>query len=417
MDKPINTIQSLGLFQGTGIELEYMIVDRETLNIRPIADRVLQKADGSFIREYTQEDISWSNELVLHVMELKTTGPVVSLHDTVPLFQRDIAVINRILQEWGARLMPTGTHPWMDPALETQIWPHSNREIYDALNKIFDCKRHGWANLQSTQINLPFSNDEEFGRLHAAIRLVLPILPALSASSPVVDRKKQDLLNYRLEAYRNNALRIPSVTGQVIPEPIFSIDGYKNHILQPLYDRIRPFDPNGTLQFEWINARGAIARFDRFAIEIRIMDIQECPLNDLAFCWLIQNTVKALTEEKWIGYEEQKRWESIRLADIFLNVIRDAEHTVLSDPDYLRIFGLTGGGKIKAIEVWGHIYDSLGLRSTAGRFSGPIDLLFSQGTLASRILRALNSDIRIESLKTVFKELCHCLEKNRPFIP
>lgn len=413
----MNSAQTLGLFQGTGIELEYMIVDQETLDIRPISDKVLQKIDGSSIKEFTQKDISWSNELVLHVMELKTTGPVVSLHDTVSLFQRDITVIHRILQEWNARLMPTGTHPWMDPTSETQIWPHSNREIYDTLNKIFDCKRHGWANLQSTQINLPFSNDEEFGRLHAAIRLVLPILPALSASSPVVDGKKQGLLNYRLEAYRHNSIKIPSVTGQVIPEPIFSIDGYKTHILKPLYDRIRPFDPNGTLQFEWINARGAIPRFDRYAIEIRIMDTQECPLHDLAFCWLIQNTAKALTEEKWVGYEEQKEWESHRLEKIFLDVIKDAEHAVLADPDYLRIFGLTGGGKIRTLDLWSHIYESLGLRSTAGRFSDPIRLFFNQGTLASRILKALQNDIRIESLKAVFKELCHCLEKNQSFIP
>ena len=36
-------------------------------------------------------------------------------------------------------------------------------------------------------LNLPFSSDEEFGRLHAAIRLLLPLLPALAASSPLVE--------------------------------------------------------------------------------------------------------------------------------------------------------------------------------------------------------------------------------------
>ncbi len=35
----------LRLFEGCGVELEYMLVDRATLDVLPIADRVL--ADGS----------------------------------------------------------------------------------------------------------------------------------------------------------------------------------------------------------------------------------------------------------------------------------------------------------------------------------------------------------------------------------
>jgi hypothetical protein len=31
------------------------------------------------------------------------------------------------------------------------------------------------------------------------------------------------------------------------------------------------------LRHEWVNARGAIARFDRSAIEIRVLDVAECP--------------------------------------------------------------------------------------------------------------------------------------------
>ena len=50
--------------------------------------------------------------------------------------------------------------------------------MYEAYDRIFDCRGHGWANLQAVHLNLPFSGDEEFGRLHAAIRLVLPIMPA-----------------------------------------------------------------------------------------------------------------------------------------------------------------------------------------------------------------------------------------------
>ncbi|MBK9976184.1 MAG: hypothetical protein IPP14_15545 [Planctomycetes bacterium] len=71
-------------------------------------------------------------------------------------------------------------HPFFDPMTETKLWPLSNNVVYETHNRIFDCRGHGWSNLQSTHLNLPFANDTEFARLHAAIRMILLILPALS---------------------------------------------------------------------------------------------------------------------------------------------------------------------------------------------------------------------------------------------
>src|SRR5665811_1134453 len=93
------------------------------------------------------------------------------------------------LETMGAQLMPGAMHPWMDPHSETRLWLGDNAVIYGAYDRIFDCKSHGWANLQSMHVNLPFADDNEFARLHAASRLVLPILPALAASSPIAEDK------------------------------------------------------------------------------------------------------------------------------------------------------------------------------------------------------------------------------------
>ena len=114
----------------------------------------------------------------------------------------------------AARLMPTGMHPWMNPRAETVLWPDDGSSIYESYDRLFDCRSHGWSNLQSMHINLPFADDEQFARLHAATRLVLPLLPALAASSPVVDGKPTGLMDYRLEAYRTNQARMPSITGR-----------------------------------------------------------------------------------------------------------------------------------------------------------------------------------------------------------
>jgi hypothetical protein len=120
----------------------------------------------------------------MHVLEFKTNGPVPDLRNVAGLFQEEVRRANRRLESLGGRLMPGGTHPWMDPVTETKLWPHEYNEIYRTFDRIFGCQGHGWANVQSTHINLPFSNDVEFGRLHAAIRGVLPLIPALAAASP-----------------------------------------------------------------------------------------------------------------------------------------------------------------------------------------------------------------------------------------
>ncbi len=222
----MSTKKTLALFEGVGIELEYMIVNRETLDVMPIADELLKAVVGSYTNDYEKEGICWSNELALHVVELKTCGPVASLSETADLFRQDIARINEILGNFNAMLMPTGAHPWMDPCTEAKLWPHGQRTIYETYHRIFNCEGHGWTNLQSCHLNLPFSGSDEFGRLHAAIRLVLPIIPALAASTPILDGRIQPFLDTRMEYYRTNSARIASITGEIIPEPVFTPNAY-----------------------------------------------------------------------------------------------------------------------------------------------------------------------------------------------
>ena len=175
--------KTLGLFEGIGIELEYMIVNRDTLDVLPVADELLKSVVGSYSNDYEKEGICWSNELALHVVELKTGVPVATLSETNPLFQEDVRLINEIVSNFNGMLMPSGAHPWMDPCTEARLWPHGQRTIYETYHKIFNCEGHGWTNLQSCHLNLPFNGSEEFGRLHAAIRLVLPLIPAIAAST------------------------------------------------------------------------------------------------------------------------------------------------------------------------------------------------------------------------------------------
>jgi len=407
----------LRLFEGFGVELEYMIVDRETLSVLPITDRVLHAVAGAYDSEIEVGPLCWSNELVLHVIELKTNGPARSLDGLAATFNDHVGRINELLAPLGGRLMPTAMHPWFDPHADTRIWPHEFSPIYEAYNRIFNCQGHGWSNLQSVHINLPFGDDEEFGRLHAAIRLILPILPALAASSPLMDLRATGILDNRLEVYRNNAARIPSITGRVIPEPVFSRGDYDREIFQEMYRDIAPYDPEGVLKDEFLNSRGAIARFSRQTIEIRVIDIQECPAADLAITALVVETLRALVDERWCSLQDQKAWATEPLAEILLASVLEGESALISNVAYLELFALRGVERCRAGDLWRHVADQvLCPENPASRAHRPaLDVILNEGTLARRILRAVGEPVTRERITAVYRELCRCLRINRMF--
>ena len=409
----MNAGKTLGLFEGAGIELEYMIVERETLDVLPIADELLKAVVGSYANNYEKEGVCWSNELALHVVELKTCGPVDTLAETTELFHGDITRINNILYDYNGMLMPTGAHPWMNPRAEAKLWPHDQHAIYDTYNKIFNCEGHGWTNLQSCHINFPFNGSDEFGRLHAAIRLVLPIIPALAASTPILDSKCQPFLDTRMEYYRTNSARISSITGEVIPEPIFTQVAYNNEIFERMYRDIEPFDPGGVLKGEWLNARGAIARFDRNAIEIRIIDMQECSRADLAIAAGINGLLKAIVGEKWCAFPNQMTWQVDPLKKILYDTVRDAEGAIISDRAYLDSFGISGQNSMSAGELWSYLAGQIKVEE---ELAAPFEAIVKNGSLAKRILKALAGEITSKNLRKVYRELSDCLHENRLFM-
>ena len=71
--------QQFHLFDVVGIELEYMIVDSQSLDVKPITDKLIHKLVGEYVTEVNCGKVSYSNELALHVVELKTTEPERSL--------------------------------------------------------------------------------------------------------------------------------------------------------------------------------------------------------------------------------------------------------------------------------------------------------------------------------------------------
>jgi hypothetical protein len=304
----------------------------------------------------------------------------------------------------------------MNPDRELRLWPHENDIVYQTFDRIFDCRGHGWSNLQSMHINLPFSNDDEFGRLHAAMRMLLPLLPALAASSPLVEGKRTGLLDTRVDVYRSNARRVPSVTGLVIPEPVFTRADYEQKLLEPMYRDLAPHDPDGVLRHEWANARGCIARFERMAIEIRLLDLQECPEVDLAIAAAVVGAVKDLVGEGPGSYATQKSFSAEELSPLLLLTIRDAEEAVIDNQRFLDALGYRGALPARAGDVWRSIVERVrSLDPAQSEWQKELDVILDRGCLARRIARAVGETPSPERLLSVYQELAACLDRGRPF--
>lgn len=228
------------LFERVGVAIDAMIVDADSLAIRPLADELLSELGGAGASVHQSGAMRWRPALARHVIQLETTAP-----DTAglsELFLEQSRAIDRHLAQAGCRLLPGAMHPWMDAAGEFELFPHRDHRIHQHLHRIFDCGQHGWSNLQRVKIHLPFQGDEEFGRLHAAIRLLLPLIPALAAASPYADGRRQVAMDHGLTAYRGARTRVPSIIGQVVPEPIYTIGAYHD-LLATLYQEIAVHDP------------------------------------------------------------------------------------------------------------------------------------------------------------------------------
>ncbi len=405
---------SYRLFEVFGIELEYMVVSRDQLQVKPIVDELFLKKNGEITSDIPNGKIEWSNELVAHVVELKTNGPTPNLEELPELFLQNIQEINQILEGLNAQLLPSAAHPMMNPLLETQLWKHHYSKIYALYNRIFDCKGHGWSNVQSMHINLPFFDDEEFEKLHAAVRILLPVIPGLAASSPIIEKEFTGYKDSRMNFYKTNQKEIPQMTGKVIPEPVFSKKEYRETIFESINKAIKPFDTENLLDQHFLNSRGAIARFDRNAIEIRVIDIQENPAADIAIAALIIAALRLLVSEELVSLEDQKTWTEEGLFSIFDEVIKNAENTLIENKRYLAIFDLEKPSDVKTI--WKALYEKV-QQQLAEDQQKHIEFILQNGSLSTRILKSLRNDFSEAHILKTYRKLGDCLQNNRMFRP
>jgi gamma-glutamyl:cysteine ligase YbdK (ATP-grasp superfamily) len=274
------------------------LVNKE-LKALPIVDKVIKDFCGRVVNSVEQPEFTFGKELQLHVMEIKPNVPFRSpeafdetMHNAV------LSLLNFLEDKYGASLLGTGMHPLLRLE-ETGVWSHRHRQIYKEYSKVFNLKRHGWLNIQSYQLNLPYSNEENGILLCNLLANICAYLPAIAASSPIYEGKFGENVDNRLHFYMLNQEEVPSITGDIIPEYVSSLGQYRRDIIDRYSSDLANAGVNKLLLHkDWVNSRGVIFRFDRKALEIRVMDEQECIKSDVASSCFIRAVLRGLMQEK-----------------------------------------------------------------------------------------------------------------------
>jgi carboxylate-amine ligase len=197
----------------------------------------------------------------------------------------------------------------------------------------------------------------------------------------------------------------------VVPEPAFSQEEYEREILGRIYADMAPLDPDGVLRYEWANARGAIARFDRGTVEVRVIDAQECPAADLAVVAAVAEVVKALAMGPLAERDLTRDPDTEALAAVLEGTTVEAEQALIEDRGLLRVLGL-GRDSMRAGDLWQALLDRHPPPDPNREWTAALETILASGPLARRLGEAPDRS----RLAAVYGGLCDCLAVNTPFV-
>jgi gamma-glutamyl:cysteine ligase YbdK (ATP-grasp superfamily) len=411
-EKPRRRSRDYRAYEVAGLELEYSIVD-EKLRPRCGVEDLFAALSGRRTSDVELDSVGLSNELAAHVLEMKTP-PERSLVRAERRLAAGVREASATLRdEFGWRLLPTGMHPLMRPS-QTRLWSRGGQRIYRTYARLFGIREHGWLNVQSCQVNLPFGTPEEATAMHNAAAALIAYLPALAASSPIVEGHRGPALSSRMAFYAKNQASIPVLTGGVIPEYVDSLDDYRKRIFGRIYAALDEVPGTRLIRHEWVNSRGVILRFDRSAMEVRVLDLQECPKMDVAIAAFVRGALASLSARLRSG--------DLALPDRRLLLV-DYRNALVKGRDGAVSAQFLGGRRrprtARAVLE--------GLLDDASRYLDDrerpylrlVEQRLARGNLAERILthvERVGASRRRDAIVALYGELADCLEANTPWL-
>ncbi len=368
-------------------------------------DKVIKDFCGRITNFVELPRFTFGKELQLHVMEIKANAPFKSPTLFEETMQNAVATLQDFLgKKYRAHLLGTGMHPLLRLD-ETGIWPHRHKQVYQEYSKVFNLKRHGWLNIQSFHLNLPYSTEKNGVMVHNLLAGLCAYLPAISASSPIYEGAVGPNVDNRLYFYKMNQQEIPSVTGDVVPEYVASFNQYRREVIGQYSEDLAEAGMGKPLLFrEWVNSRGVIFRFDRSAIEVRVMDEQECVKSDVALSCFIRAALRGLLtkeEELFPHHLLVKDYNAIMANGMDAKVLHPNGPTARQVCQYLFDLALKNTEEDEKKYMW-----IIKKRIDDGNLSELV---------RNRILKKAQRTDLNEAILTVYSTLIKCLADNQPY--
>jgi len=212
LDRARETFESSTDFT-VGLEEEFAILDPATLELEHRFEEVYAACQDDEVLAS-----SAAGELIASEIEIRS-GRAESFAEAVALQRRRRSRLFAVVEEMGLALGATGTHPWAS-YLDQRIidTPHYNRLRHEL----------GWVaqrnNTWSMHVHMGVRGADRAIAVCDRLRELLPLLLAVSANSPFLDRRDSGLHTVRTEIFTRTFPRCG------VPSPFVDWAGYAEFV-------------------------------------------------------------------------------------------------------------------------------------------------------------------------------------------
>ncbi len=272
-----------------GVELEIQILDAETYELTSLGQEILDRVSPVFREKIKPEFIQSMVEI--------NTGICSTVADVEKDLLATYAHLDEITEELGATLYATSLHPFSKGSEQT-VAPHPRYERI--MNELQLVGRRFIS--QGLHVHIGVDDEEKVIKINNNLRIYLPILLALTTSSPFYETLDTGLLSYRAKLF--DALPLAGM-----PD---SLDDWEEY--ETLMALLRKSGIIESVKDIWWDVR---PHPDFGTIEIRICDLPYSMRDILAVVALVQALVIALADqyenpEPHLQVLRSNKWQAAR---------------------------------------------------------------------------------------------------------
>jgi carboxylate-amine ligase len=279
-----------------GLEEEFAVLDRETLDLVP---RFEELRDLGLADEVLASSIA--GELISSEIEIRS-GRGDDLGDALARQREARRRLFALAEARGVALGATGTHPWADYREQPNIDTEHYRRVVDGLRYV--ARRN---NTFSLHVHVGIRDIDRAVRVCDRLRPVLPLLLAISSSSPFLEARDSGLASVRSQIFTKSFPRCG------IPDAFGSWHAFRDYV-----DFL--IRTNSIVEYTqvWWSIR---PHFSFGTVEVRICDAQPTAAESEALAALIVAAVlqAARDEDDGVPHADQPRrlveenfWRAIR---------------------------------------------------------------------------------------------------------